>query len=133
MFFSNVARVDKEGEIWLADSRILTIPFLALELPHPLSSPVSLPPLSKLRPYSATMVSDLSSSRLHTESDLRKLRQLIGWQSLRYDRKMQHGVTPLASMWPGDFIYFASYTLSELVLSFSSFLFTLLEHYGLQL
>jgi hypothetical protein len=79
------------------------------------------------------MVSYLSSSRLHTESDLKKLRQLIGWQSLRYDRKMQHGVTPLASMWPGDFIYFASYTLSELVLSFSSFLFTLLEHYGLQL
>jgi hypothetical protein len=32
-----------------------------------------------------------------------------------------------------EFIYFASYALSGLVLMFSSFLFMLLEHYGLQL
>jgi hypothetical protein len=79
------------------------------------------------------MVSDLSSSLLHTESDLRKLRRVIGWQSLGFDGKMRRGVTSLTGMQPGEFVYFASYTLSGLMLPFSSFLFTLLEYYDLQL
>jgi hypothetical protein len=36
-------------------------------------------------------------------------------------------------LWPGEFIFFTSYTLAGLVLPFSSFFFTLLETYGLQL
>jgi hypothetical protein len=35
-------------------------------------------------------------------------------------------------MHPRDIIYFSAYALSGLVLPFSSFFFTLLEHYGLQ-
>jgi hypothetical protein len=58
---------------------------------------------------------------------------VIQWQSPRYDGKMRHGVVPLTGMRPDEFIYFASYALSGLVLMFSSFLFMLLEHYGLQL
>jgi hypothetical protein len=79
------------------------------------------------------MASDLSSSHLRIESDLRKLRRVNRWQSLGYDGKMRCGVVPLAGMRPSEFFYFASYVLSGLVLPFSSFLFTLLEHYGLQL
>jgi hypothetical protein len=107
--------------------------FLVLKLPHFLSLPESLPPPSKLQPPSGTMVSDLSSSRLYTESDLRKLRWVIGWQSPRFDQKMWHGVAPLTGMRPSEFVYFASYALSRLMLPFSSFLFMLLEYYGLQL
>jgi hypothetical protein len=127
-----VAGVGKEGEIWLAYSHTLTLAFLALKLPHLLSSPVSLPLPSKLQPPSVVMAFDLSSSRLHTKSDLRKLRLVIGWQSPGYDGKMRHGVVPLTGMCLGEFVYFALYAMSELVLRFSSF-FTLLEHYGLQL
>jgi hypothetical protein len=58
---------------------------------------------------------------------------VIQWQSPRYDGKMRHGVVPLTGMRPDEFIYFASYVLSGLVLTFSSFLFILLEPYGLQL
>jgi hypothetical protein len=107
--------------------------FLALELPHLLSSPFDLPPLSRLRPPSAVMASDLLSSHLRTEIDLRKLRWVIGWQSLGFDGKMRRGVAPLAGMQLDEFIYFALYTLFGLALPFSSFLFTLLEYYGLQL
>jgi hypothetical protein len=40
----------------------------------------------------------------------------------------------LDGLWSGEFIFFTSYALSGLVLSFSSsFFFTLLEIYGLQL
>jgi hypothetical protein len=74
------------------------------------------------------MASNLSSSRLRIESDLRRLRRVIWWQLSGFDGKMQRGVAPLA-----EFVYFTSYTLSGLVLPFSSFLFTLLEYYGLQL
>jgi hypothetical protein len=107
--------------------------FLVLKLPHFLSLPESLPPPSKLQPPSGAMVSDLSSSRLYTESDLRKLRWVIGWQSPRFDQKMWHGVAPLTGMRPSEFVYFALYALSRLMLPFSSFLFMLLEYYGLQL
>jgi hypothetical protein len=79
------------------------------------------------------MASGLSSSRLHTESDLRKLRRAIGWQPLGYDGKMRRGIALLTCMQPDDFVYFASYALSGHMFPFSSFLFTLLEHYGPQL
>jgi hypothetical protein len=46
---------------------------------------------------------------------------------------MRRGVAPLTGMQSGEFIYFASYALFGPVLPFSSFLFTLLEFYGLQL
>jgi hypothetical protein len=39
----------------------------------------------------------------------------------------------LTGMRGGDFVYFSVYALSRLFLSFSSFFFMLLEHYGLQL
>jgi hypothetical protein len=39
----------------------------------------------------------------------------------------------LASMRPGDFIFFSAYALSGLVLPLSSFFLMLLEHHGLQL
>jgi hypothetical protein len=76
------------------------------------------------------MAFDLSSSDLCMEGDLGKLRQVIAWQSSRFDGKMQHGVALLTGMRPGEFIYFSSYALSGLVLPFSSFLLTFLEHYG---
>jgi hypothetical protein len=79
------------------------------------------------------VASDLSFSRLHTESDLKRLRRVIRWQSSGFDRKMRSGVAQLAGMQPGEFIYFASYALSGLIPPLSSFLFTLLEYYSLQL
>jgi hypothetical protein len=36
-------------------------------------------------------------------------------------------------MRPGDFVFFAAYTLARLVPPLSSFFLTLLEYYGLQL
>jgi hypothetical protein len=72
------------------------------------------------------MASDLSSSRLRTKSDLRRMMCVIGWQSSGFDGKMQRGVAPLIGMQPDKFVYFASYALSGFVLPFSSFLFTLL-------
>jgi hypothetical protein len=46
--------------------------------------------------------------------------------------KLKHGVTSLANMGPGDFVFFVAYTLAGLVSPLSSFL-TLLEYYGIQL
>jgi hypothetical protein len=79
------------------------------------------------------MASNLLSSRLQTEDDLRKLRRVLGWQSPGFDGKMRRGITPPTGMGPGNFVYFSSYALSGLVSLFSSYLFTLLEYYGLQL
>jgi hypothetical protein len=79
------------------------------------------------------MASSLSSSRLQTESNLTKLRRLLGWQSLGFDGKMRRGIAPPANLRPDEFVYFSSYALSGLVLLFSSFFFTLLESYSLQL
>jgi hypothetical protein len=78
------------------------------------------------------MASDLPPSRYQTESDLRKLRKVIRWQSPRYDSKMWCGIVSLANMQPSDFIFFSLYALSRLVPPLSSF-FMLLEHYRLQL
>jgi hypothetical protein len=46
---------------------------------------------------------------------------------------MQCGTISLDNLQSDEFIFFSSYALSSLVLSFSSFFFTLLETYGLQL
>jgi hypothetical protein len=78
------------------------------------------------------MASILSSSRLRSPKDLRKLRKLIGWQVAGYEDKVQRGIILLTDMRPDDFMFFSTYTLAGLVLPFSCF-FTLLETYGLQL
>jgi hypothetical protein len=78
------------------------------------------------------MASILLASRFWSESDLRKLRRLLGWQSLGYDGRVRCRAVPLEDLWSGEFNFFTSYALSGLVLLFSSF-FTLLKWYGLQL
>jgi hypothetical protein len=57
----------------------------------------------------------------------------MGWQAPGLAPKLKHGVTSLANIGPGDFIFFAAYTLSGLVPPLSSFFLTLLEYYELQL
>jgi hypothetical protein len=78
------------------------------------------------------MVSALSSSRLQTPEDLRKLRKSIGWQAARYKDKVQRSIAPLTGLRLSEFVYFSTYALVRLVLPFSSF-FMLLETYKLQL
>jgi hypothetical protein len=46
---------------------------------------------------------------------------------------MRHGTLPLNNLQPGVFIFFTCYSAVGLVPSVSSFLFMLLEFYGLQL
>jgi hypothetical protein len=46
---------------------------------------------------------------------------------------MRRGTLPLVNLQPGEFIYFSCYATARLVPSVSSFLFTLLEFYELQL
>jgi hypothetical protein len=55
------------------------------------------------------MASNLSSSRLRIESDLMKLRKVLGWKSAGFDGKMRRGITPLAGLKPSEFVYFSSY------------------------
>jgi hypothetical protein len=50
-----------------------------------------------------------------------------------YDDKMRHGIAPLSGLRPGEFVYFSTYALTRLALPFSSFFFTLLETYDIQL
>jgi hypothetical protein len=63
---------------------------------------------------------------------LASLRRLMGWQAPDLVCKVKSGAASLANMRPGDFIFFAAYTLPGQVPPLSSFL-TLLEYYGLQL
>jgi hypothetical protein len=79
------------------------------------------------------MASILPSSRYRIEDDIRRLRKLASWQSARFNGKLWRATVPLTGMRPCDFVYFFVYTLSGLMLPFSTFFFTLLEHYGLQL
>jgi hypothetical protein len=121
--------VDKRG--WNLLDR-LTLPL------HPsfltfVSFSLALCLLFNLCPLPTVMVSDLPPSYYQTESDLRKLRKVIGWQYSAYDLKMRHGLVSLANMQPGDFVVFSLYALSGLMPPLSSFFFMLLEHYGLQL
>jgi hypothetical protein len=79
------------------------------------------------------MVPNFSYSRLLVGDDHRKLRQLFSWQSPRFDEWMQHSAFPLVILQPGEFIFFSCYVAAGLVPLVSSFLFTLMEFYGLQL
>jgi hypothetical protein len=79
------------------------------------------------------MESNLPSSCLRKEDDLRKLRRVLGWQSPGFDGWMQCGILPLIDLQPREFIFFTCYITVGLVPPVSSFLFTLLEFYRLQL
>jgi hypothetical protein len=54
------------------------------------------------------------------------------WQVPSLKPKLKHGLTSLANMGSGDFVFLVVYALAELVLPLSSFLM-LLKYYGLQL
>jgi hypothetical protein len=77
------------------------------------------------------MGSILPSFRFRTEDDIKRMWKVIGWQSPGFNRKLWRATVSFTSMQPSDFVYFSTYALSGLVLSFSSFFFTLLEHYSL--
>jgi hypothetical protein len=68
-------RVKEEG-IWPIDSRSLILAFLCPSSPSLFFILSPLPP-SKLQPPPAAMASTLSSSRLRTPEDLRRLRRVI--------------------------------------------------------
>jgi hypothetical protein len=57
----------------------------------------------------------------------------MGWQAPGLAPKLKHGVSSLANMRLGDFVFFMAYALAGLVPPLSSFFLTLLEYYGLQL
>jgi hypothetical protein len=67
------------------------------------------------------------------DSDLRKVRLLLRWQSIEFDERIWCGSILLGGLWPSEFIFFTSYALARLALPFSSFFFMLLENYDLQL
>jgi hypothetical protein len=71
------------------------------------------------------MASILPASRFWSESELRKLRRLLGWQSPGYDGRVRCGAVPLGDLRSGEFIFFTSYALAGLMLLFSSFLLLL--------
>jgi hypothetical protein len=73
------------------------------------------------------MVTEFPPSRFKTTGSLAILWRLMGWRAPGLAPKLKHGVTSLANMRLGDFIFFAAYALAELVSSLSSFFLTLLE------
>jgi hypothetical protein len=77
------------------------------------------------------MAAELPPSRFKTMGSLASLRWLMGWQAPSLTCKVKSGVTSLANMRPGDFVFFAAYALAGLVLPLSSFFLMLLEYYGL--
>jgi hypothetical protein len=79
------------------------------------------------------MASNLSCSCLRSEDDLRTRRRVLVWQSPGFDGRMQHGTFPLINLQPVEFVFFTCYAAAGLVPPVSSFLFTLLEFYRLQL
>jgi hypothetical protein len=87
---------------------------------------------SNLQLPHVVMASALSSSRLRSPEDLRKLRKSISWQSHGYEDKVWCGIASLTGLRPDEFMYFTAYALARLVLPFSSF-FMLLETNGLEL
>jgi hypothetical protein len=86
-----------------------------------------------LRPPSTAMASELPSPRFKTTGSLASLRWLMGWQVPGLASKLKSGTASLATMIPGDFVFFATYAMAGLVPPLSSFFLTLLEYYGLQL
>jgi hypothetical protein len=79
------------------------------------------------------MAAELPPSRFKMTGSLASLRRLMGWQASGLAPKLKHGAASLANMRPGDFAFFAAYTMVGLVPPLSSFFITLLEYYGLQL
>jgi hypothetical protein len=79
------------------------------------------------------MAAKLPPLRFKTTGSLASLQRLIGWHAPSLTPKLKHGATSLANMSPGDFVFFAAYTLAGLVPPLSSFFLTLLKYYRLQL
>jgi hypothetical protein len=77
------------------------------------------------------MASNLLRSCLRSADDLRRLRRLLGWQSSGFDGWMRRGTFLLINLQPRESIFFSYYAMAGLVPPVSSFLFTLLEFYGL--
>jgi hypothetical protein len=79
------------------------------------------------------MVSILAASCFRSNGELRKLRRLLGWQSSEFDGRMRCGTVLLDGLWFSKFFFFSSYALFRLILPFTTFFFTLLETYDLEL
>jgi hypothetical protein len=79
------------------------------------------------------MATELPSSWFRMMGSLASLWLLMGWQAPGFEPRLMHGITSLASMEPGDFIFFSAYALARLVPPLSSFFLMLLEYYELQL
>jgi hypothetical protein len=131
--FPSIMRVGKEERISQADSRSLILLSCAQTL-YLLPSHLRSPPSSRSKPPRVAMALNLSPTHLRSDSDLRKVRLMLGWKLTEYDGRMRCRSVLLSGLWPGEFIFFTSYALAGLTLSMSSFFFfTLLENYGLQL
>jgi hypothetical protein len=91
--FPSVVRVDKGGENLVGG---FTLPHCSFLRPNFsiffLRSLSSLPP-SRSHPPLVAMASILSASRFRSESNLRKLRRLLGWQSPGFGVESFHSET----------------------------------------
>jgi hypothetical protein len=72
------------------------------------------------------MVTSLPPSHL-------RLRWLLSWHAAEHDWRMQCGSVSLNDLQLCKFVFFTSYALAGPVALVSSFLFIMLENYGLQL
>jgi hypothetical protein len=79
------------------------------------------------------MTSNFPRSRFRTLANLVALKQVLGEQAPGYEGWLRCSVGSPSNLRPGEFTFFACYATAGLVPSVSSFLFTLLEFYGLQL
>jgi hypothetical protein len=79
------------------------------------------------------MASNLPAYRLRLNNALMRVRRLLGWQAMEYDKRIQCRTVLLADLRCGEIVLFTSYALAELVLLASSFFLMLLENYDLQL
>jgi hypothetical protein len=62
--------------------------------------------LLNFRPPSTTMAAELLSSRFRTMGSLANLRRLMGWQAPGFEPRLKCGITSLANMELGDFVFF---------------------------
>jgi hypothetical protein len=76
------------------------------------------------------MAPNLRRSHLRAKDDLRRLRRLLGWQSLGFDGWMRRGTLPLINVQPRESVFFSYYAVAGLVPPVS-FLFMLLEFFRL--
>jgi hypothetical protein len=105
--------------------------FLVSKLFHLLPSHLSSPPSSRFQQLLVAMASILSVPSIRSDSNHRKVRWLLGWQSSKFNRKIRCGSVPLGGLQLGEFIFFTSYALVGLAPLFS--FLTMLENYDLQL